>query len=189
MGKKRLSDFEHYHVEEIVLDESHSIWFHQVNIPSKKIKPFSKELLHNIQNNQEYYEITWQNIVQEYIEVWDIIELRFVKDFKNKQWQIVLRFLIQMKYSTSVNGCIYIFDEETWFSSKARFEKLITPIYIWWKRRIELKQSLEEALVISVSKYLHEKRIVESKIYKKWEKPFKWWKWFFSSKIWSIFKK
>lgn len=176
MENKRASDFlENFHIiEEITLDWDKLPIEKSEHNEIKKTNNEIKNLLKDIENNWEYYFTEQEHISSEILENWDIIELKFIKDFKEDNNTITMRFFIKMTYSQSVNWFIYIIDNQTWFDSKARIEKIALPIYLWWKRRLQLRESLEEAVIVSVSQYLHESRIKELKIYKKWEKPKNW---------------
>lgn len=186
--KRRASDFpDDFHVvEEIVLTwNDHHTMNHK---ETKKTDITIKKLLENIVENDDYHCIKVSELNSDNIENWDIIEIKFIKDFKEKSQLVTMRFFIKMTYSLSINWFIYISDEHTWFSSKARIEKISLPIYQWWKRRIELRESLEEAVIVSVNQYLHETRIKEIHIYREWELKEKWIKQIIRSKVQKLLK-
>lgn len=187
---KRLGDWEFHVIEEIILDDrnlaKHS-WFQDT--PQKKnTNPEIKFLLENIENNEDYYFENAESIDGNTVENWDIVEIKFFKDYKQKDISIVMRFFIKMRYSGSMLWFIHVFDNSTLFTSKARMEKLALPIMTWWKRKVILTESLSEAVIVSTNQFMHESRIKEIKIYKKWQKQ-EWIKWFFKNKIWWLLKK
>lgn len=166
---RRLWDGDFHVVEEIVMDDkdvAHHSWFH--DLPEKKnTNPEVRILLQNIETNNEYYFQTTENIDSDNIENWDIVEIKFIKDYKQKELSIIMRFYVKMRYSGSMLWFIYILDDSTKYDSKARAEKLALPIVSGWKRKLILTESLGEAIMISTNQFLHEMRIKEMKIYKK----------------------
>lgn len=198
--KRRLSDIEnvpHWNFWDYHVIEEINLWCrhqdneieHQKFKEDKKTNNEIKNLLSSIWENTQYYSMELDEIESEVLDMWDIIEIKFIKDYKQKELSIVMRFFIRMRYSSSVFWYIYIYDDSTKFESKAREERIALPIQKWWKRKIILTGSLTEALIVSTNQYLHESRIKEIQIFKKWEKKESWIRWIFQSKIWSLLRK
>lgn len=168
---RRMWDGDFHVIEEIVLNDEHVAKISGFKEVEKKTSdPEIKKLLESIHTNQWYYSTQNAEIQWELLEPWDIVEIQFIKDYKQKDISLVMRFFVKMKYSTSMMGYIYIFDESNGFSSKARAEKIALPIISEWKRKIILTESLWEALIISTNQFIHESRIKDIKIYKIWNK-------------------
>lgn len=181
-----------YHViEEINLWSAHQdndIEHHKFK-EDKKTNSEIKNLLSTIWENPWYHSIEVEELESENLDNWDIIEIKFIKDYKQKEISIIMRFFIKMRYTTSVFWYIYIVDDSTKFDSKAREERIALPIQKWWKRKIILTGSLSEALIVSTNQYLHESRIKEIQIFKKWEKKESGISGIIKSKIWNLLRK
>lgn len=198
--KRRLSDNEkptHSKLWDYHIIEEINLWSrnHDHELENQKFKEDKKTnaevktLLSNIWENTQYHSIKVSEIESEILENWDIIEIKFIKDYKQKEISIVMRFFIKMRYTNSVFWYIYILDDSTKFESKAREERIALPIQEWWKRKIILTGSLSEALIVSTNTYIHESRVKEMRIYKKWKKKENWISNIIKSKIWNLLKR